>query len=160
VPADRAFAIAKDIVQSGGKERGFLGVRVVELSDEMRSHVGDPALEGVIVAEVVPASPAESVGIAPGDVITSFAARQIQSVRSLLETVGQTKPGDVVSITYIRNSKRISDDIRVSPFLSEYLHRQAPSPKVSPEDIGARIENIRSEIERLKVDLKDLESRR
>lgn len=160
VPAERALAIAKDIARTGGKERGFLGVRVVELSDDMRSHVGDPTLDGVVVTEVVASSPADSVGIAPGDVITGFAARQIKSVSSLLETVGVTKPGDVVTITYVRNSKRLTSDIRVSPFLSEYLHRQPASLRTSPEDVDVRIDNIKSEIERLKADLKNLESRR
>lgn len=160
IPAERAISIAKDIVLTGGKERGFLGVRVVELSDDMRSHIGDRALEGVVVTEVVASSPAESAGIVPGDVITDFATRQVRSVSSLLETVGKTKPGDVVTVTYIRDSKQLTSDVRISPFLSEYLRGQAAGPRVNPRDVGTRIEDIKSEIERLKADLKDLETKR
>jgi C-terminal processing protease CtpA/Prc len=126
----------------------------------MRGHIGDRALQGVVVTEVVASSPAESAGIVPGDVITSFAAKPVDSVGALLENVSQTKPGDVVKVTYIRDSKRLASDVRISPFLSEYLRAQAPVPRASAEDVGARIEDIKMEIERLKADLKDLESRR
>lgn len=160
IPAERALTIARDIVQTGGKERGFLGVRVVDLSDDMRSHIGDRALDGVVVTEVVASSPAESAGIVPGDVITNFASRQIRSVSSLLETVGRTKPGDVVTVEYLRDSERLTRDVRISPFLSEYLRGQVAAPKVNPEDVGARIEDIKAEIERLKADLKSLEAGR
>ena len=68
---------------SGGKERGFLGVRVVELGEELKSHLGDPTLEGVVVTEVLAASPAESVGLAAGgrDHILRFDAALVGRAR-------------------------------------------------------------------------------
>lgn len=159
VPAERALEIANEIVRTGGRQRGFLGVRVVELTDDMRSHMADRTIKGVVVTDVVPASPAESVGIAPGDVITGLGPGRVQSVRSLLETVGETKPGDVLQISYFRDSRLITSRVRVTPFRAEYLHQQAAA-KTNPEDVEARIQNIRSEIQRLEADLKQLESGR
>jgi len=163
VPADRALEIAREIVRTGGKQRGFLGVRVVELNDEMRSQIADRTLKGVVVTDVVPASPAESIGIVPGDVITALGPRPIQSVRSLLETVGDTRPGDILQVSYFRGSKMVTSRVRVSPFLAEYLRAQASASQASrpqPQDVDARIEYIKSEIQRLEADLKQLESER
>jgi serine protease Do len=160
VPAERAVAIAREIVATGGKERGFLGVRVVELSDEMKADLGDRGLRGVVVTDVVASSPAESVGIAAGDVITAFGTREIRSARSLLESVGATRPGDVVAIKLVRGSEALTEHVRIGPFLSDYLRQQAMRPQARPEDLGARIEYMKSEIERLKAGLKQLEGRK
>ncbi len=160
IPADRALAIAKEIVATGGKKRGFLGVRVMEMSDDMKSRLTEPTLKGVVVTEVMPTSPAESIGIVTGDVITAFASKKIQSVSSLLETVGATKPGDVVPITYMRGPKHLTDQVRVARFLSEYMRQQARSYSQKPQDIDARIQSIKAEIDNLKADLKELEDKR
>jgi serine protease Do len=157
VPAERAFATAREIVASGGKERGFLGVRVVELGQDLRSHLGDPLLEGVVVTEVLASSPAESVGLAPGDVITSFGTRRLKSVSSLLEAIGATKPGDVVAMEFVRSSKKMTEHVRITPFLSEYLRGQVGRASVRTDDVDARIDYIRAEIERLEANLKELE---
>jgi S1-C subfamily serine protease len=159
VPAERAVATARDIVATGGKVRGFLGVRVVELSDDMRNHLGDPVLQGVVVTQVVASSPAESIGLAPGDVITAFGSQHLDSVSSLLQAVGATKPGSLVTVDFIRDSRRVTQQVRLTPYLSEYLRDNAERSSMNPNDVGARIDYIRAEIERLKANLKELEDR-
>jgi S1-C subfamily serine protease len=160
IPAGRALAIAREIVATGGKERGFLGVRVAELTDDLRHDLGKPHLTGVVVTEVVPTSPAESVGIAPGDVITTFGTKPVQSVQGLLKEVGSTKPGDLVTVAYLRGSKDVTSRLRVTRFMSEYMRQQTSSPSGGSGDADARIEEIKSEIERLRANLQELEKKR
>lgn len=160
IPYERAIARAREIVATGGKERGFLGVRVVELSDDLRSQLGDPVLEGLVVTEVLPSSPAESVGLAPGDVLTSFGSKRLDTPAALMEAVGATRPGDVVQVQFVRDSRQMTQGVRVSPFLSEYLRGGTARASVRTDDVGARIDYIKAEIERLKANLKELEERR
>jgi hypothetical protein len=93
-------------------------------------------------------------------VITAFGTREIRSARSLLESVGATRPGDVVAIKLVRGSEALTEHVRIGPFLSDYLRQQAMRPQARPEDLGARIEYMKSEIERLKAGLKQLEGRK
>jgi S1-C subfamily serine protease len=160
IPAERALALAREIVRTGSKERGFLGVRVIDLSDDMRAQIGNRKLEGVVVTEVLAPSPAESVGIAPGDVITALGTGKVTKVASLLENLAKTKPGDVVAISYTRGSQESTSRVRVSRFVSEYTRQQAKASAAEPPDVDAQIKYIRSEIDRLEADLKDIETRK
>ena len=160
IPVDRALRIAREIVETGGKERGFLGVRVMELSDDLGTRMGDRTLKGVVVTEVLPMSPAESIGIVSGDLITALASRKTETVSALLETVAATKPGDLVPISYVRRSKTFDDRVRVARFVSEYAREQAAGRNLQPQSASERIEAIKAEIERLRADLKRLEERR
>jgi S1-C subfamily serine protease len=160
IPAERALALAREIVKTGSKERGFLGVRVMDLTDDMRTQLGDRKLKGVVVTEVLVPSPAESVGIAPGDVITALGTGKVATVSSLLESLAKTKPGDVVAVSYTRGSLESTSRVRVSRFVSEYLRQQAKASAAEPPDVGAQIKYIRSEIDRLEAGLKGLETRK
>jgi S1-C subfamily serine protease len=160
IPAEKALAVGREIVKTGGKERGFLGVRVVDLSDEMRTYLGNRDLRGVVVTEVLAPSPAESVGLAPGDVITGLGAKKTDTVEALLKGLETTRPGDLVPISYTRGPRDLADHVRVSHFVSEYVRQQARAYQARPQDIEARIEYLRAEIERLGADLKALEAKR
>jgi serine protease Do len=87
--------IAKDVLPSlrenGRVTRGYLGVAVLPLSPGRSLKV--PAQRGVVVAEVVPRSPASAAGIREGDVIVSYQNVPIQSPGELTRRVGGTPPG-------------------------------------------------------------------
>jgi PDZ domain-containing secreted protein len=100
------------------------------------------------------------VGIAPGDVITTFGGKRVESVPSLLEGVGATKPGDLVTVAYLRGSKNVTSRVRVTRFLSEYMRQQTTPPSVRSDDVDSRIEEIKGEIERLRANLQELEKKR
>jgi S1-C subfamily serine protease len=95
IPIGKAVTIATRIttgrssaaIHVGGT--AFLGVQV------------GSAGYGVVVAAVVPGSPAASAGLAPGDVITSFGGRSLSSPTSLSSLVLAQKPGAHVSLTYL-----------------------------------------------------------
>jgi serine protease Do len=161
LPAVRALEIAREVQEKGGKERGFLGVQVMELSDEIRQKMGSRDLEGAVVIDVVPGSPAESVGMVPWDVIMTFDSQGIASVASLRDLVEGKKPGDVVDITYLRGTKTVDENVRIAPFVQEYLRRTYPAEEVlNAEEVGARIRDLKSQIERLQRQLERLEEKR
>ncbi|HVP57797.1 MAG TPA: S1C family serine protease [bacterium] len=160
VPAERVLALARDIVKTGTKERGFLGVRVMDLSDDMKTQLGNRRVEGVVVTEVLVPSPADSVGIAPGDIITALGPGKIPSVSSLLGALEKTKPGDVVAVSYQRGGQESTSRVRVSRFVSEYARQQAKASTPEPVDLDGQIKYLHSEINRLEAELKDLESKK
>ena len=94
--------IAKDVLpqlhESGRVTRGYLGVAVVPVSPEVSRSLGVSSQRGVVVAEVVPRSPAAAAGIREGDLIVAFQNIPIQSPSELTRRVGGTPPGSKVDL--------------------------------------------------------------
>jgi S1-C subfamily serine protease len=159
MPAQRAVAMTGDIIKTGMREPGFLGVQVLDLSEEMKGKLGRQD-DGVVVTHVVTASPAESIGIAPGDVITMFGAHAVESVGVLRDAVRAARPGEITEVKFVRGSKTLSDGVRLSRMVPEYVREASLRPQsVGPEEVRARIEDLKVEIEILRTQLKDIEKR-
>ncbi len=161
IPAGRLMAVANDILDKGSTRKGFLGIQVMNLSNELRRELGDSGLKGVMVTSVVPGSPAESIGIVPGDVVTSFGSQPIESITSLGDAVGTTMPGDLVDIRYVRGGKNLKDGVRIGWFVPEFV-RQATFMEYTlrPEEVRSRIEDLKSEMGQLEEQLRELEKDR
>jgi membrane-associated protease RseP (regulator of RpoE activity) len=81
---------------------GFLGVRLVGITGELRTHYGASKDAGVLVGEVESGSPAERAGIEVGDVITSVDGRSVDSTRDVSRAVGRKKGGETVEVELVR----------------------------------------------------------
>ncbi len=160
LPAARALGIAAEILEKGSNRRGFLGVTVVNITEDLRAELDRPDVSGVMVMDVVPGSPAESIGIVPGDVITSFASAAVANTADLGKAVSSTSPGDVVPISFSRDGSALSDGVRVSWMVPEYA-RQASFHRVTlrPEQVEARIDHLKKEVEVLEAQLEKLEKK-
>jgi membrane-associated protease RseP (regulator of RpoE activity) len=131
-------------------KRGYLGVELTELTPELRAHFGAPQGAGVMVARVVPGSPAEKAGLAIGDIITSLDGKPVESswdVRSRVRALGDgaTLPLEVqrdgkpqaLTATVVQRERREMD---LAPFLMNNGEadrimglRRAPGSPGSPE---------------------------
>ena len=112
VPSNLARKIVEDIKKFGLVQRGFLGIGSLDLSNDMQVaaynqknksnlKVGD----GVYVTEVTGKSGAEDAGIRTGDIVTKIDDTNIGSFADLSFAIGSRRPGDKVTVTYIRNGK-------------------------------------------------------
>jgi serine protease Do len=158
IPSVRLMSVTEDILDRGSTRRGFLGIQVMDLSDELRRELGENDLRGVMVTSVVPGSPAESIGIVPGDVITSFGPKPIDSITGLGDAVGTTMPGDLVDIKYMRDGRDLQAGVRIGWFVPEFV-RQATFMEymLKPEQVRSRIEDLKTEMERLEEELEEIE---
>jgi len=84
-------------VQTGG---GVLGVTVTTLTTQLRQEYGFTPKSGAVVLSVLPGSPADSAGLAEGDVIVAVDSTQIATAESLQTAIGKHKAGTKVQITY------------------------------------------------------------
>ena len=107
--------------------RGYLGVELSELSPELRAHFGAPEQAGVMVARVVPGSPADKAGVKVGDIITSLDGKPVQSSWDVRARVRPLAEGVVVPLEVWRDGKsqalsatvaqKERREIDLSPFL-------------------------------------------
>lgn len=81
---------------------GFLGVRLVGITEELRTHYGAPKDAGVLIGEVEPGSPAARAGIEVGDVITGVDGRPVDSTWDVSRAVSRKKGGETVEVELVR----------------------------------------------------------
>jgi membrane-associated protease RseP (regulator of RpoE activity) len=86
--------------------KGRLGVAVLQIGSELRTHFGAPADRGVLVDSVRPESPAARAGVRVGDVIVEVDGAAIASASDVLDALGDRKQGEAIAIAAIRGGQR------------------------------------------------------
>jgi S1-C subfamily serine protease len=89
----------RDLIDFGIVQRGYLGVQISDISQEVKEKNKLPNLKGVFVAKVLEDGSADKAGLKDGDVILKIGNKEVNSVATLQEEIGKRRPGDKVSIT-------------------------------------------------------------
>ena len=113
IPTALAKPVIDQLKQFGKTHRGWLGVKIQEVSEEAAESVGLAKQMGALVLEVSKGSPADKVGLKAGDVITAFDGKDIKEMRFLPRMVAETKIGKTVPVTYWRGNASKTVDITI-----------------------------------------------
>jgi S1-C subfamily serine protease len=105
VPANLVHKVIKDLKEFGVVQRGYLGIGIDNLTVELTKYLGINTLDGVYVRTVTRGGAASEAGLQAEDVITKINGIAIKSMPELQEQVGQFRPGNSISIEYIRDGK-------------------------------------------------------
>ena len=105
IPANLAKPIIAQLRKFGKTQRGWLGVRIQEITPDISKSLGLKNEDGVLIAMVNPGEPAEKAGILAGDVILKFNDVKIKDVKSLQRTVAESAVSSSARITVWRNKK-------------------------------------------------------
>lgn len=118
VPSDLAKTVIAQIRENGSVERGWLGVRIQQVTADMAEALGMDTAKGALVSEVTTDSPAAKAGLLQGDVITAFAGAEIDKMTDLPKAVAAAHPGKTVKVEVLRGktSKELSVELgRLGP---------------------------------------------
>lgn len=96
---------------SHSKNSVFLGVKVEELTDQLREYFDVSDGLGVLIAEVVKDSPAEKAGLKAGDVITKIEDREVKDYHDLIRGLNYFDPNDEVEVFFVRDKSKKSIDV-------------------------------------------------
>lgn len=110
IPVNMAKKVMHQIREYGEIRRGRLGVIGQNLTNALAEAMDLDVTEGVLIAKVVPDSPAEEAGIKAGDVVIAVNGAPINSFSDLANAIGLRMPGDEVTITLIRDGDRQQRD--------------------------------------------------
>ena len=147
IPANAASKVIDQLVNFGETRRGWLGVRIQDVTKEIAEAVELKKAEGALVASVGEKSPADKAGIKAGDIILEFDGKKIDTMRTLPKVVANTKVGKNVKLKVWRNKKLITKNLKLGRLeSSEEFKEKKTLPKKNEE----------VEIEKLRISVRDL----
>ncbi len=111
VPSNLVRKVIKDLRDFGVVQRGMLGVFIDNMTRERAESLGLDAIEGIYVTRVSPSSGADDAGIRKGDVIVGINGTKTRTVPEMQEQVGRYRPGNTITVEFIRNGKKESTKV-------------------------------------------------
>lgn len=105
VPSNLAKPVISQLIQFGRTKRGWLGVRIQTVTDEIAESLELTSTRGALVASVTEGGPAEKAKLQPGDVIIEFDGKKVNEMRALPRIVAETPIDKAVTVKYWRDGK-------------------------------------------------------
>lgn len=134
IPAETAAPIVAQLREGETIERGYLGVSIQPVSDDVASSLGLPRNRGEIVQSVVDGEAAARAGIEAGDIVISVNRRDVTPEQTLSFLVANIEPGTTVPVTLIRGGERRTVNVTVGRRPSEEEMRQSQMFRADGED--------------------------
>lgn len=113
IPAALAKPVLDQLGKFGHTRRGWLGVRIQEVTPEIAESLGMGRPRGAMVASVVEGSPAEKAKLQPGDVILRFGEAEIDKVQRLSRVVAETPVGEKINVEIWRKGKKQTEKVEI-----------------------------------------------
>ncbi len=133
IPAWMATAVLEQLIEHGEVQRGLLGVSIQALTPDLAEALDIASQEGVLIASVMPDSPAADVGLQPGDVIVAIDGVPVKRVAGVRNRIGLMRVGEAVELTILRNGKKLT----VKPTIKAQDMQVAQAGDVTPRLQGA-----------------------
>jgi len=153
VPSNSAVPVLEQLKQYGETRRGWLGVHVQNVTEDVAASLGLQEPKGALVAKVSPDSPAAAAGIEPSDVIVKFDGQAIENMRGLPRAVAATPIGKSVSVELLRKGKPMAFNVTVGRLPEDedvedaVKTEEEPLPEPEQEDLlGLSISPLTDEL--------------
>lgn len=147
VPSNTAVTVLSQLRQYGETRRGWLGVHVQNVTDEIAESLGLTDPIGALVAKVAPDGPAEAAGVKPSDVILKFDGVVIENMRDLPRAVARTQIGKDVPVELLRDGKSVDVKVKIGRLPENDADEAADA--MDDEDNGEDLERLNPEHEDL-----------
>jgi serine protease Do len=162
VPSKTALAVIDQLRNFGETRRGWLGVRIQQVNDEIAESLGLKQAQGALIAGIDDKGPAKPAGIEPGDVVIKFDGKDIKEMRDLPRIVADTPVGKDVEVVVVRKGKeekkivklgRLQDAEKPTPAAAKEGDQPADKPVVK-KTLGLDLANLTDDL-RKRYKIKD-----
>ncbi len=113
VPSEIAVPVIQQLRRFGEVRRGWIGVSIQDVTDDVAAGLGMDQATGAFVAGLTDDGPAAKAGIKEGDIVVEFDSKKVDTMRALPRLVADTPPGDRVEIVVMRDGQRVRLSIEV-----------------------------------------------
>jgi serine protease Do len=145
IPGNMAKGIIEQLKTGGEVTRGWLGVMIQDLSEELAEYYGVPDARGALVTNVVQGDPAEKAGIKPKDIITQVDDQQIENSRELTRMIAATPVGKQVEITILREGSTQIFSVEIDKREDKKMIARE-SGRESTDALGFRVSELNPEM--------------
>ena len=139
IPSTTADGVIGALEHGGVVPRGYLGVNIQPVTEEMAESMGLKTAKGAIVAEAMPGTPAAEAGIKAGDVITKLNGQLVDDAGDLTRRIGAFKPSDKVELTYMRDGAEKTAQITLADQKKASVAKADVSPAKEQGALGIQI---------------------
>jgi len=144
IPINTAKEIMQQLIDRGRVVRGWLGVVIQDLTEDLAQGFGVLPRSGVLVADVMKEGPADAAGLKPGDIIVEFGGQPIREVPELQQRVASVPPGQAREVAVLRDKRRELVTIQVGEMPSEEARAAIPSGR----RLGLEVQPLTPELAR------------
>jgi len=127
IPADTVKSVVAKLKETGAVTRGWIGVQVQPVSEDIADSLGLPRAEGALVDELQPDGPASKAGIKPGDVIQSVAGEEVRDARDLAKKIAGIEPGQTATLKVFRDGSELTIALPVAKMPDRTVTENKPS---------------------------------
>ena len=149
IPSNSAKIVIDQLIEFGETKRGWLGVRIQDVTKEIAEVENLDEPRGALVASVAPNSPSEKAGVKAGDIILEFNGERIQEMKELPTIVARTEVGKKVKVKIWRNKKEIIKTITLGRLETsedfKVAEKSTPLEEQSIESLKITVRELSSE---------------
>lgn len=128
IPSNIVKKVVEDFLQYGSLQRAYLGISIVEITEELAEAKGIEEMSGVYIMEVNERGGAKAAGIKEDDILLSVNNISVNSNSQLVGVVGQYRPGDKVSVKIQRNGEILTKEVTLKNLEgTEEMHKDGDS---------------------------------
>ena len=145
IPIDVAMEVAEQIIDKGNVARGYLGVRVGEVDNDLAEALSMEKPYGALITDVEKGESGADAGLQPGDVILKFDGREIKFGTDLPHVVGRIQPQSKANAEIMRDGKKITLKFILGELPADQRTFIPAKTEVSSDPLGLKIEDLSSE---------------
>jgi len=113
IPVNQAKGIVAQLETKGEVTRGWLGVTIQDVNEDLAHYYGLKGKSGAMVASVVPGDPADKAGIKPKDIITEVNGKAVSNSRDLTNLAANLQVGETAKVMILRDGKPQTLDVKI-----------------------------------------------
>ena len=140
VPSNLVQRVARDLIEHGEVERGFLGVSITDVTAPMARRLGLDEVSGAYISDVKSGGAADQAGLQSGDVVQSVGDRRVAAANELQSAVARRRPGDTVQVQVWREGTRRTLSVKLlgrdAPVYRDWMSAlggdDGPAPRPTP----------------------------
>lgn len=142
IPIDIAVKVATALKEHGKVLRGWLGIVMQEVDRNLAKSFGMDKPGGALISRVLPDGPAEQAGLKAGDIILKYNGTEVPSWQAIKPLVGDSHPGDVVTLDLLRDGKVVTIKVEVGTLESQDQPEGADGRRGSKDGDGPKFSPV------------------
>ena len=146
IPINLAKSVVDSLTKNGKVVRGWLGVAIQNLTDDLANSFNFKGTEGALIGDVTPDGPAAKAGLKTEDIIVKFDNKDVKDVNQLRFMVAASSPNKTVEVEVFRDGRYKTFDVKLSELADPKVTTPVQQEDENVEDIGLNVQTLDSQL--------------